>query len=253
MAREMTRNNPLVMQGAGRLVANVVGRGRMNPWNRRKQRERSGVFLPLLSPLPPVQNSSDLQFANLVAAKIQSCYTILREMDAGAPVLPFAGGGDHSETTETRPDGETRIWRVMSSCTSLRVPPRSCVADSERIQRLLMTSRTGGTWMPASWIACRFRIAFSRKRSWSALVANESSSEVTPQSSSSTQKSAVVITGTRIRARSSSTGQSESLSVWSAVMSLACPDCPADKGVESAGAAHGGTGRRRLIPRLSSP
>jgi capsid protein len=58
--------------------------------------------------LPPVQNSSDLQFANLVAAKIQSCYTILREMDAGAPVLPFAGGGDHSETTETRPDGETR-------------------------------------------------------------------------------------------------------------------------------------------------
>ena len=82
MAREMTRNNPLVMQGAGRLVANVVGRGRMNPLNRRKQRERSGVFLPLLSPLPPVQNSSDLQFANLVAAKIQSCYTILREMDA---------------------------------------------------------------------------------------------------------------------------------------------------------------------------
>ena len=27
MAREMTRSNPLVMQGAGRLVANVVGRG----------------------------------------------------------------------------------------------------------------------------------------------------------------------------------------------------------------------------------
>lgn len=29
-------------------------------------------------------------------------------MDAGAPVPPFAGGGDHSETTETRPDSETR-------------------------------------------------------------------------------------------------------------------------------------------------
>ena len=29
-------------------------------------------------------------------------------MDAGAPTLPFADGGDHSETTETRPDGETR-------------------------------------------------------------------------------------------------------------------------------------------------
>ena len=27
MAREMTRNNPLVMQGVRRLVANVVGRG----------------------------------------------------------------------------------------------------------------------------------------------------------------------------------------------------------------------------------
>ncbi len=108
MAREMTRNNPLVMQGVRRLVANVVGRGRMNPLNRRKQRERSGDLLSLLSPLPPVQDSNDLQFANLVAAKIQSCYTILREMDAGAPVLPFAGGGDHSETTETRPDGETR-------------------------------------------------------------------------------------------------------------------------------------------------
>jgi len=50
-----------------------------------------------------------MQFANLVAARIQSCYTILREMDAGAPSLPgIMGGGDHSETTETRPDGETR-------------------------------------------------------------------------------------------------------------------------------------------------
>ena len=46
--------------------------------------------------------------ASTVVAKIPSCYTILREMDAGAPTLPFAGGGDHSETTETRPDGETR-------------------------------------------------------------------------------------------------------------------------------------------------
>jgi hypothetical protein len=62
MAREMTRNSPLVMQGAGRLVANVVGRGRMNPLNRRKQRERSDAFLSLLSPLPPFQDSNDLQF-----------------------------------------------------------------------------------------------------------------------------------------------------------------------------------------------
>jgi hypothetical protein len=46
------------MQFVRRLVANVVDRGRMNPLNRRKPRERSGVFLSLLSPLPPVQDSS---------------------------------------------------------------------------------------------------------------------------------------------------------------------------------------------------
>jgi hypothetical protein len=46
--------------------------------------------------------------ASTGVAKIPSCYTILREMDAGAPTLPFAGGGDHGETTEIRPDGETR-------------------------------------------------------------------------------------------------------------------------------------------------
>ncbi len=51
----------------------------------------------------------------MVAAKIQSCYTILCEMDAGAPTPPFAGGGDHSETTETRPDGETRTLSDIAS------------------------------------------------------------------------------------------------------------------------------------------
>jgi len=49
----------------------------------------------------------DLNFANLVGAKVQSCYTVLREMEAAAPGIPTPGG-DHSETTETRPDGETR-------------------------------------------------------------------------------------------------------------------------------------------------
>lgn len=49
----------------------------------------------------------DLNFANLVGAKIQSCYTILRELESAAPGIPTPGG-DHSETTETRPDGETR-------------------------------------------------------------------------------------------------------------------------------------------------
>ena len=49
MAREMTRNNPLVMQGVRRLVANVVGRGPMNPLNRRKQRERSDAIRSVFS------------------------------------------------------------------------------------------------------------------------------------------------------------------------------------------------------------
>jgi capsid protein len=49
----------------------------------------------------------DLNFANLVAAKIQSCYAILREMESAAPGIPTPGN-DHSETTETRPDGEIR-------------------------------------------------------------------------------------------------------------------------------------------------
>lgn len=50
----------------------------------------------------------DLQFATLVAHKIQSCYTILREMDAGSPGIPTPGDQGHSESTETRPDGEMR-------------------------------------------------------------------------------------------------------------------------------------------------
>ena len=57
MAREVTRNNRLVMQGVRRLVANVVGRGR-DSLNRREQRERSVDFVPLLSPLASVQKSS---------------------------------------------------------------------------------------------------------------------------------------------------------------------------------------------------
>jgi capsid protein len=73
--------------------------------DRRSQTRGVTAFAPMAD---TADHWDDLQFANLVAAKIQSCYTILREMDAGAPVLPFAGGGDHSETTETRPDGETR-------------------------------------------------------------------------------------------------------------------------------------------------
>ncbi len=208
MAREMTRNNPLVMQGAGRLVANVVGRGfvldsdsgdkgidevngyRWAEWSRspeacddqqeldfhgleklRESRSRQGhggaclrraMFstgkaprptdsppgsLPAWrdvagrmwrlayirgvslnqpsvteTPLHPDEpggggefsegRSSGCEHGSTVAstgvAKISSCYTILREMDAGAPALPFAGGGDHGETTVIRPDGETR-------------------------------------------------------------------------------------------------------------------------------------------------
>mgnify|MGYP000849219243 FL=1 len=61
--------------------------------DRRSQTRGVTAFAPMAD---TADHWDDLQFANLVAAKIQSCYTILREMDAGAPVLPFAGGGDHS-------------------------------------------------------------------------------------------------------------------------------------------------------------
>jgi hypothetical protein len=208
MAPEMTRNNPLVMQGVRCLVANVVGRGfvldsdsgdkgiddvngyRWAEWSRspeacddqqeldfhgleklRGSRSRQGhggaclrraMFstrkptcpnasplrgLPAWSDVPgrmlrlpdvrgaPLRQPSVTEtpphpdepggggessegrcsgcehgstVASTVVAKIQRRYTILREMDAGAPTLPFAGGGDHSETTEIRPDGETR-------------------------------------------------------------------------------------------------------------------------------------------------
>ena len=60
---------------------------------------------------------------------------------------------------------------------------------------LEMTSLACGASTLASRIALRLRIALSRSRSWSALVANESISVVTPQSSSSTQKSAGVMIG----------------------------------------------------------
>jgi len=61
----------------------------------------------------------------LVAAKIQSCYAILREMDAGAPTLPLAGGGDHSETAETRPDVETRtLTDIAPGVRDLRLQGR---------------------------------------------------------------------------------------------------------------------------------
>lgn len=56
----------------------------------------------------------DLQFANLVAAKIQSCYTILREMSAGSPGMPLPGGDGREVDTETRPDGTTRALTDVS-------------------------------------------------------------------------------------------------------------------------------------------
>ena len=50
--------------------------------DRRSQTRGVTAFAPLAD---TADHWDDLQFANLVAAKIQSCYTILREMDAGAP------------------------------------------------------------------------------------------------------------------------------------------------------------------------
>ena len=75
----------------------------------------------------------------------------------------------------------TAVAPVTSSCTSCRVPPASCAAEKERIHRALITPRAWGAAMFASRIACRFRMAFSRSCSWSALAVSESRSEVTPQ------------------------------------------------------------------------
>ena len=73
--------------------------------DRRSQTRGVTAFAPMAE---TADHWDDLQFANLVAAKIQSCYTILREMETGAPTIPTPGDTGHSETTETRPDGETR-------------------------------------------------------------------------------------------------------------------------------------------------
>jgi capsid protein len=86
--------------------------------DRRSQTRGVTAFAPMAD---TADHWDDLQFANLVAAKIQSCYTILREMDAGAPALPFAGGGDHSASpTWILPvrgsrNAARRIWRTWST------------------------------------------------------------------------------------------------------------------------------------------
>lgn len=73
--------------------------------DRRSQTRGVTAFAPMAD---TADHWDDLQFAQLVGAKIQSCYTILREMDADAPTLPFQGDDDHSVETEKRPDGQTR-------------------------------------------------------------------------------------------------------------------------------------------------
>lgn len=73
--------------------------------DRRSQTRGVTAFAPMAE---TADHWDDLQFANLVGAKIQSCYTILREMESAAPTIPTPGDRGHSETTETRPDGETR-------------------------------------------------------------------------------------------------------------------------------------------------
>jgi capsid protein len=73
--------------------------------DRRSQTRGVTAFAPMAD---TADHWDDLQFAQLVGAKIQSCYTILRELSPNAPALPMIGDGDHSETDEQRPDGQTR-------------------------------------------------------------------------------------------------------------------------------------------------
>ena len=53
--------------------------------DRRSQTRGVTAFAPMAD---TADHWDDLQFANLIAHKIQSCYTILREIDAGAKVYP---------------------------------------------------------------------------------------------------------------------------------------------------------------------
>ena len=73
--------------------------------DRRSQTRGVTAFAPMAE---TADNWDDIQFAQQVGAKIQSCYTILREMASDAPALPTPGTDAHSTTTENRPDGETR-------------------------------------------------------------------------------------------------------------------------------------------------
>ena len=51
-------------------------------------------------------HADDLEFAQLLKAQMQACYTILRQLDQGT--TPQAAGQHGERTEETRPDGTTR-------------------------------------------------------------------------------------------------------------------------------------------------
>ena len=109
------------------------------------------------------------------------------------------------------------------------MPPGVVVVVSERIQIALMTDLAWGMSRPVSRIASRLRCAVSRSNSWSAVVANESRREVTPHESSSTWKSAAVISGVsgprarktsaRTRMRSRVSCAAAAIRIWSSIRS----------------------------------
>jgi lambda family phage portal protein len=92
-------------------------------WPRRfSQRRGVTAFAPAAL---PIQYHDDIQFANLVAAQVQSCYAILEQQLAGmGPNLPAPRTGSEAQTgsrsTEIELDGTTRTKEGMSPGMRIR-------------------------------------------------------------------------------------------------------------------------------------
>ena len=76
----------------------------------------------------PIHYHDDIQFANLVAAQVQSCYAILEQEElANGPNLPAPRTGTEAQTgsrsTETLDDGSTRTSEGMSPGMRIRAKP----------------------------------------------------------------------------------------------------------------------------------
>ena len=94
--------------------------------DRRSQTRGVTAFAPMAD---TADHWDDLQFANLVAASVQCCNTILCEWTP-EPRHCRLQAGDHSETREAGPDNETRTLNDIARFWSLRVQGR----DVERFR-----------------------------------------------------------------------------------------------------------------------